>query len=171
MSKSPAPPPISLEGVHALEQVCLVAPETQEVPDDDHNPIAHRWDWRFVGKGEFQVRLGLRIGPVVSRPEFLQVLMVGRFRMLDLMELPAVSQFAATNAAATLVPHIRSALATLSMRGPFGAYHLPLLNVISLAEDFEEEEAEGWRQAQEDPDLLSPSPIGPEAANEGGAEV
>lgn len=157
MNRRPTPSPIALDGVHALEQFCAIVPEEQELPEASTNPIGHRWDWRFVDRAQFQVRFGLRIDPVASRPEFLQVLMVGTFEILEPLELSAVSRFAATNAPATLVPYIREALATLSMRGPFGPFHLPLLNLIGLSDKFALEAAEGWKQALADPQLLVPA--------------
>ena len=155
MNQTPTAPPVTLEEVYALEQFAAVVPDEPNLPRTDAD-ISYRWEWRFVERAQIQVRFGVRVGPAAARPEFLQVLMGGSFQIREPMGLEAVASFAAINAPATLVPYIREALATLSMRGPFHPFRLPLLNVVDLSRSFEKQDAEGWRQAIADPSLLTP---------------
>lgn len=150
-------PPIQLRRVHAIEQACAVLPPGQEIADRDERPLFHRWEWRFLGQGRLQVLFGIHVGAIPDKPELLQVVMLGDFEIVNPLDLDAVSRFASINAPATLVPYIRAALADLSMRGPYGAFHLPMLNVVQLGERFGIKEAEGWKQASTDPSLLSPA--------------
>jgi preprotein translocase subunit SecB len=132
----------------------LVAPETVDKSKTDRD-VTFAWDWRIVDQHIFEVFLGLQVGASADVPETLHY---GVSVAFELDEEPSIDikSFVLTNSVATLLPFIREGLASLSMKGPFGAYYLPPLNATKIAADLNYADSTGAKQLAADPAALAP---------------
>ncbi len=120
--------------------------ETKKTPSRSEPGISLTWDWRNLSERVFEVRVAIEVTPAQGIPQVLEVAIVGRFRAMGRYDAPAVENFAAVNAVAILLPYAREALTALSVRGPFGPFILPLMNVVEASKVFSRSQATGARQ-------------------------
>lgn len=146
--------------VYALEQHYeVVAPENREddlevAGGEEEPPIGVNWDWRILKDREFEVQFGVEMPPTADLGEIIRVRFVLRAKAGDNVSIPPIS-FVQAPAIAVLVPYIREAITSMSVRGPIGVRYLNPLNVPALAERFPIEESIGARQLTDDPDLAA----------------
>ncbi len=143
-----APIPTSGYRIHRIYSVRQSQELVTVVPGEvlpNARDVTFAWDWRILDP-QFEVLLGLTIGPDATSSERLAYHVVGSFELSE--EAPSVplEQFVVRNAIATLLPFVREGLAQLSSRGPFETYYLPQINATTLAERFNYAAATGSNQ-------------------------
>lgn len=146
--------------VYALEQHYEVVAredrkEDLEVPgEEEEAPIGVNWDWRVLKDREFEVQFGVEMPPTADLGEVISVRFVLRAKAGEQVSIPPIA-FVRAPAIAVLVPYIREAITSMSVRGPIGVRYLNPLNVPALAERFPMEESIGARQLMDDSDLAA----------------
>lgn len=145
--------------VYAVDQRYQIVEVAQETEVAERRNVSVSWDWRIIEQAVFEVRLQFDVGPTHDIPEFLAYAVVGTFEAPPESEREVdLHEFVRTHAVATLIPYIREGLGNLSSRGPFGPYHLPIVNAVRLAEDIRFDDSTGAKQLAE----LGPSESGQE---------
>lgn len=119
----------------------------------DEREVKFSWDWRVTEAPSFEVFLGITIGASRSCTEVLEIGLVGAFTAQGEPDVDLRS-FVHCNAIATLLPFAREGLASLSAKGPFGSYYLPLLNAVKISQELEYDASTGAKQLAKDPAML-----------------
>ena len=107
--------------------------EGADLPETEAGNLTLGWDWKAGSGHEFEVILTASIAATRPRPERVRVVLVGSFEVVG--ERPSVDPetFARRHAPAILFPYLRETIANLTIRGLFGALHLPPFNLQALA--------------------------------------
>lgn len=139
-----------VRNVYAVDQRYRIVTVDPEIEVAERRDVSVSWDWRVIEEGVYEVRLQFDIGPTQEIPEFLAYAVVGTFDATPESDRQVeLSDFVQTHAVATLIPYIREGLSNLSSRGPFGAYRLPIVNAVRLAENMRFDESTGAKQLAE----------------------
>lgn len=145
--------------IYALEQFYDATVEPAEAPQsqDDKTtepPLGVNWDWRVISEREFEVQFGIEMAPSPDIHEYIRVRFVLRAKAGEEVTIP-VAEFVGAPAISVLVPYLREAITSMSVRGPIGVRYLNPLNVRALAKRFPFEESMGAGQLKQDPELAA----------------
>lgn len=144
-----------LNRVYAIEQRhVLVEAESPDVSDDER-AVTIGWDWRVEGPRQFSVALTVEVGANRQQPETVSVIVVGEFRAPGEKLSISFANFVRHNAPAILLPYARQLVSSLTAQGPFGAYLLAPINVLSLVKDFDDAQTQGAQQLRTNPQLAA----------------
>lgn len=144
--------------VYAVEQhyeVVTDAPSDEGTADDSESvdpPLGVNWDWRVLHDRDFEVQFGIELPPTAEFHELIRVRFVLRARAGEELSLPPVD-FVGGPAISLLLPYIREAVSSMSVRGPLGVRYINPLNARALAEQFSFDESMGAKQLSENPAL------------------
>lgn len=136
--------------VYATEQLQQLV-ELDDLPEDRELTIT--WDWRIIAVPEFEVKVGITLGPSISAPERITAAIVARFVAGSLDPKLKVGAFARYNALSFLLPYVREIITSLTARGPHGAVVLPPINAQQVADTFNEAITTAAKQAEADESL------------------
>lgn len=145
----------------------LKDPEVEGLEDSTGFQLV--WDWRVSGPGRFEVFLGVLVSASTSRPEEIDVRVVGDFAVVGPTQSLAIEPFAHTSAPAILMPYLREKVTRLTSDGPLGTYWLPLINIHALMEQYDYAASRGAQQLADDPRALDQGDSAP--ASEAGDEA
>lgn len=104
------------------------------------------WDWRWLKRPVFEVRILVGIEATVERPEAITTNVVGRFSQVGDGPSIAIEKFVRLQAVAILLPYARQFLSSLSANSQHGAYYLPTLNVNVLMKDVDTSKSTAAKQ-------------------------
>lgn len=82
--------------------------------------------------GDVQLTVSIEPDRDANQPYRVSVTYLGRFRFGKLPDGLTREAFLTKNAAAIMFPYVREAVADLTVRGTFGAIHLPPVNVVAM---------------------------------------
>lgn len=155
MSESGARSGYEILQVYALEQHYEVvdAPAEEEAADGEA-PLGVSWDWRVLEGPNFEVQLGIEMPPTKELHELVRVRFVLRARAGTNLSVPP-RDFVCGPAIALLIPYIREAITSMSVRGPIGVRYLNPLNAHGLAAQFDFEQSRGASQLAENSELTA----------------
>jgi preprotein translocase subunit SecB len=100
----------------------------------------------MLSEGHFEVTLQFGLDPSVRRPEEIRVTLSGRFAPTGESQEVPIESFVRFHAPAILMPFVREIVTGLTSRGFFGALLLPPINVQSLMERQDVNEATATKQ-------------------------
>ena len=120
-------------------------PATDSDRVEEELPTAFQWNWRFATEDTFDVVFGVKLEASRQRTEEVEALFVGTFQLPEAEPAVKLDQFVRTNAIAAIYPFVREAICSMTSRGYFGAYLLPLLNTVALSRRLEGQDTEGYR--------------------------
>jgi preprotein translocase subunit SecB len=141
--------------VYFLKQQHELVPDEGELPEE--GTFSVKWEWLFNKPGEFRVLLGLRLAAAKQRPEITLAEAAADFQLRKSVPREHFLQFVQRAAPSILFPYLREAIASLTGRGPYGAFQFPPLLVGNVVGAMKTEEATGFHQLEEDESLLVPS--------------
>ena len=113
--------------------------------------IQLQWDWQVQDEYTFLVIVSGKCDPSQARPEKISARIVGQFRRIGSPSTPDITIFTKLNAVTTLMPFVREAISSLSMRGTYGPMQLDPVNVVELAKGWRFEESTGADTLRSDP--------------------
>lgn len=137
--------------VIAIHQECSIA-NVEEV-ENTRRPLTVNWDWAVQDGLQFDVFLGLSVGPSTDAPEAVSVGMVGEFEMEEGTPGEAFQVFVQVTAAAILFPYAREAISALTGRGPYGPFFLPNVNIAKMMKRYDFESTTGFKTLRNDPQV------------------
>lgn len=118
----------------------------------DESEMRFMWDWRLAGDRQFQVIIGARLIGDKTRPEELDVQLVGSFVILGEPKSVNLESFVHTSATAIMFPYLREKVAKFTADGPYGPHWLPLVNVQNLMKNYDYAQSAGAKQLAANPD-------------------
>jgi preprotein translocase subunit SecB len=154
----------SIVRIYAVRQAQELVDTTSLPADAETRDVSFAWDWRITER-QFEVLLGVTIGPSRTCGERLVYHAVGTFDVADENPTVPLEDFVSQNAIATLLPFIREGLAHLSGRGPFDTYYLPPINAMKLATGFDYQASTGRKQLELFPEFRT-NPFPPSSAGD-----
>jgi preprotein translocase subunit SecB len=122
-------------------------PELPKVP----GPLVFGWDWTtLLGRPRmFDVAVTVGFDGSWERLESVRVTVNGRFTIEEGTPSIKFSNFVRVHAPAMLMPYARELLSSVTRHGFYGAYHIPLVNILELMKDKTIEGATGTRLVRE----------------------
>lgn len=139
--------------VYATEQSQVLVESDDPLPEDRELKIT--WDWRIIAVPEFEVKVGVTLGPSGAAPETVTAAVVARFVAGGLNPKLTVRAFARYHALSFLLPYVREIITSLTARGPHGAVVLPPIYAQQVAETFDEGLTTAAKQAEADASIRS----------------